>query len=222
METALAKILFILFSLSTASPSAIQANADWALRDKTVKIGKKIENWISKNGENFFSFLKKHPTMIGSGAIVGILLCAWKMLKKVQNAKLEDLLKKEKKKNRNKLKQNLESDIDVNAQDDDGFTALMEASAQGNLELITFLVNNGANVNIQSSDGVTALMVTALGGHLKIVKFLVNNGADVDQQNNDGWSALMVATNGNLEIVQFLVNSGTLTLICKIRMVIHR
>ena len=49
------------------------------------------------------------------------------------------------------LKRLLENGIDINAKDGDGWTALMDASNKGNLEIAKYLLENGADINSQSN-----------------------------------------------------------------------
>ena len=62
------------------------------------------------------------------------------------------------------------------------------------LEMVRFLVANGADVNIQTNNGETALIQAARVGALEMVHFLVANGADINAQTNSGETALMEAT----------------------------
>lgn len=57
--------------------------------------------------------------------------------------------------------------------------ALMYASANGNLEIVKLLLDNGVAVNDVDSTGMTALMLAAEAGHLQIVILLLNNGANI-------------------------------------------
>lgn len=62
---------------------------------------------------------------------------------------------------------------DVNAQREDGWTALIMATSAGNTEACKLLLESGAKVNMQSSNGKTALMFAAEAGHLEICKLLI-------------------------------------------------
>ena len=73
-------------------------------------------------------------------------------------------------------------------------TALMEASVQGNLAVMRFLIENGADVNLVDKDGWTALMGATVEGRLESVKLLLELGAEVDAQNDEGQTALVMAT----------------------------
>ena len=63
---------------------------------------------------------------------------------------------------------------------------LIEASRDGQLDLVKLLLERGGNVNIQDIYGDTALIWASLYGHLDIVKLLLEKGADVNIQDNYG------------------------------------
>ena len=53
----------------------------------------------------------------------------------------------------------IEKGANINAQDDDDWTALMDASRKGHLEIVKLLIANKiANINAQDNYGRTALM----------------------------------------------------------------
>ena len=98
--------------------------------------------------------------------------------------------------------------------------ALCEACRQGKLDVITFLLDNGANPNGVEYDGtygLTPLMQTCLYGRVDAAKLLMNRGADRTIQNseNANRTALMYACAlGQLELAKFLaVNSADLALV---------
>jgi ankyrin repeat protein len=55
----------------------------------------------------------------------------------------------------------LKRGADVNAQDRDGWTALMEASAKGRAEVVRTLLAHAADAGIKNKNGWTALRTTA-------------------------------------------------------------
>jgi len=88
-------------------------------------------------------------------------------------------------------------------------TALMEASVQGNVEVMRFLVENGADVNLVDKDGWTALMGATVEGRLESVKLLLELGAQVDAENDKGQTALVMASGpGHTEIREALLKYG--------------
>jgi len=76
------------------------------------------------------------------------------------------------------LKQMLYEGNIVNATNRFGETALMHACTKGNPEIITYLIEQGANLNMQSEQGLTALMLAAENGNANAAKILVSAGAD--------------------------------------------
>ena len=54
-----------------------------------------------------------------------------------------------------------ETEININIQDENGNTALINASGNGNLEIADYLINNGADINHQNKSGLTAIMNAA-------------------------------------------------------------
>lgn len=88
------------------------------------------------------------------------------------------------------LQQALAGGLDINARDDDGETALMEAADDGNLRAVNNLIAAGANVNLRNDDAETALMMAADEGHTAVVRSLISAGADVNAEDEDGETAL--------------------------------
>ncbi|KAM3172775.1 hypothetical protein ACTXT7_013853 [Hymenolepis weldensis] len=75
-------------------------------------------------------------------------------------------------------------DVKVDEQDEDGMTALLQASYRGNVKIAQLLVNSGANVNwSKHKQGYTALMFGALSGKIEIVEYLLSQGAKIDLTN---------------------------------------
>ncbi len=100
--------------------------------------------------------------------------------------------------------------VDINFTTKSGYTPLMHASLRSdNLEVIQFLLDNGANVNAKALDGSTALMGAAQYGHLSIIELLLKNGASVKDLDNNKYSALSkAAQNGHTQVVEYLVKKG--------------
>ena len=63
----------------------------------------------------------------------------------------------------------------VNAQDSYGNTALIAAAGNGHLDLVDFLIEQGADQNIKNNDGETALIVAATNNHDDVMDFLIEN-----------------------------------------------
>jgi ankyrin repeat protein len=67
----------------------------------------------------------------------------------------------------------------VDAEDNDGLTALMNAAEIGDEDMLQYLLDKGAEPNKLSHSGFTPLILAAAGGHTGCVKALVHMGAEV-------------------------------------------
>jgi len=84
--------------------------------------------------------------------------------------------------------------VDVNAKNRYGVTALIDASYRGQKEQVEWLIIEGADLNARDNQGDTALMSAAIRGHSEIVELLIANGADVHAKDNAGNTALIDAS----------------------------
>lgn len=111
----------------------------------------------------------------------------------------------------------LEQGADINAHDDDGWTALMGATKAGLVPTVQTLLAAGANVNAKCicegwlGGGWTALMMAARESDKKaIVDMLLARGADPNLANNDGQTSLLIALDhgGGTDTVRALLDRG--------------
>jgi ankyrin repeat protein len=99
--------------------------------------------------------------------------------------------------------------MDVDAQDEDGRTALYWASELGHDKIVQILLDQGTDVNGQSEWYGSALQAASAGGYDEIVQTLLDKGADVNAQGGEYGSALQAASaQGHDEIVQTLLDKG--------------
>jgi ankyrin repeat protein len=101
-------------------------------------------------------------------------------------------------------------DLDINAMDYHGMTAIQLAVRDDNLEIMEILISNGADVNIAVTHRkYTPLHIAAYGKKIEIATLLINNGADVNQLDKDGATALHLAVRrGSDEMVNLLIARG--------------
>jgi len=132
----------------------------------------------------------------------------------------QDFLRAVKDGKKDEVKELLEM-VNVNIQNDDGWTALMWASSfkrylrsTDRKEIVELLLKAGANPNIKGDNGWTALMFASGESNEDIVKLLLDAGADKDIQNKYGWTALIMASGWALlhraakETVKLLLEAG--------------
>jgi ankyrin repeat protein len=98
----------------------------------------------------------------------------------------------------------------IHEKDIEGDTAILKASRNCiAVDVITFLIENGANVNDKDQIGQTPLIVATQHGCKKLVEILIGAGADIHERNEFGQSAIITAAQENqLEIARFLIDSG--------------
>lgn len=89
----------------------------------------------------------------------------------------DDLLRASREGNTAEVRTLLDAGAEVNAANDDGFTALMAASVKGHTDIAKLIIKAGADVNAQTNDRFTALMYASQYGHTEIVELLKKAGA---------------------------------------------
>jgi len=105
------------------------------------------------------------------------------------------------------------------------FTPLMVAANRGAIDLVNYLIAEGANVNAQSEGGFTALILAIVSYNeiaaikqvehdntnpsMSIIKRLLEVGADVNISTDGGNTPLQEASlQGNLDVVKILLENG--------------
>ena len=100
----------------------------------------------------------------------------------------------------------LTRDVDVNAAQLDGTTALHWVVHRDDLEMAKLLIEAGANVNVSNDYGVTPFLLACTNGNPDMVHGLLRAGADPNATRETGESAIMTASRtGNLKAVKALL-----------------
>jgi uncharacterized protein len=97
----------------------------------------------------------------------------------------------------------------VNAAGADGTTAIMYASANGDLELVRALIKAGADVKLKNQFGTSAITEAAIIGSAPILEALLKAGADPNFKTPNGESPLMAAArSGKVDAAKALLDAG--------------
>lgn len=107
---------------------------------------------------------------------------------------------------RSLLKQN----VDVNAPQGDGATALHWAAFQDDVEMAQLLLQSGANVKAVTREGaITPLFMACTNGSAAMIERLLKAGADANSTKSNGTTALMIAAaSGSADAVKVLLEHG--------------
>ncbi|XP_053504394.1 caskin-1 isoform X6 [Ictalurus furcatus] len=96
--------------------------------------------------------------------------------------------------------------VNVNFQDTDGFSALHHAALNGNLELISLLLDSQAMVDIRDQKGMRPLHYAAWQGKSEPMKMLLKSGSSVNTQSDEGQIPLhLAAQHGHYDVSEMLL-----------------
>lgn len=108
----------------------------------------------------------------------------------------------------------VESGMDIDEADPNGFTALAMAAYNGHDEILELLIKNKATIDARDRQGNTPLIHAASGPYPTTVKLLLAAGAEIDAvdagiNGGEHFTALMMAAAmGNIEVVKVLLAAG--------------
>lgn len=91
-----------------------------------------------------------------------------------------------------------------------GWSALQIAANKGQLEVVKYLLDKGAEINYQHPVSMnTAFHLAALSNHKNVLKYLVERGADVNIKLKADVSLIRpLKDEGNTEMVEYLKSLG--------------
>lgn len=98
----------------------------------------------------------------------------------------------------------------LNWADNRGWSALIEAAANGRLDVVKLLLDKGANLMATDENRRNILHVAALRGHIDVVRFLLNEKKDmIDTVDAFGATPLLVALDqGRVDVAGLLIIKG--------------
>ena len=98
---------------------------------------------------------------------------------------------------------------DINATQPDGMSALFWAVYYEEADMVSLLLDAGADANVQNRYGLTPLIQSAITGNGEIISMLLDAGADANARTLQGDTALMNAAKaGTVQGVQALIEAG--------------
>ena len=97
-------------------------------------------------------------------------------------------------------------EVNKEAEDDDGYTALHYASENGHYKLVKYLIGSHVNKKAQNIRGWTALHCASYKGHMRTVKYLIDKCQfDCQAKATNGQTASDLALmHSRVNIVQYL------------------
>lgn len=95
----------------------------------------------------------------------------------------------------------LDCSANVNGVTSTNSTPLRAACYDGRMQIVRFLVENGADLEIANRHGHTSLMIACYRGHIQIVKYLLERGASVNRKSIKGTAPFPPENNGVLMFV---------------------
>jgi hypothetical protein len=103
----------------------------------------------------------------------------------------------------------LHAGADVNRQNRNGETALMQLGERVSAETVRDLIRAGADLELKDDDGETALMAAAHLDNTGALKALISAGAKIDAKDEKGLTPLMIAAReGFIDSVKALLDAG--------------
>jgi len=73
------------------------------------------------------------------------------------------------------------------------------AASKGHLDIVKYLVENGADINVKNSGQQTPLHYSCFEGHLSVVEYLISKGIEV---NSRGLGSVICYLIGHLSTMQ--------------------
>jgi ankyrin repeat domain-containing protein 50 len=103
------------------------------------------------------------------------------------------------------VKGQLDQKAEVDAKDEDGWTALHWAAIRGHEAVVQLLLENKADLEGADKTGMTAVMLAAHHGQLATITVLLENGADIEAEDKYGTPLIRASKGGHEAVVRFLL-----------------
>ena len=99
--------------------------------------------------------------------------------------------------------------ININFQNENGWSALHFACDEGNLKIVDLLIKSKIDLNLKNIEKKTALHISVLRGYFDITKLLLENGANINVKDNEKNLPLHIcASQGHDELLNFILEKN--------------
>ena len=92
----------------------------------------------------------------------------------------------------------------INAKDKHGWSPLIIAVYNGNIDMAKYLVNNGADIHVKNNNGTNLLMYAKNNavdtGDLRILEYVLSLGLDLLEQDYEGFSVIDYVRNEDVPV----------------------
>ncbi|KAG0497049.1 hypothetical protein HPP92_001740 [Vanilla planifolia] len=103
----------------------------------------------------------------------------------------------------------LKHNVDINAKDQDGLTAIHKAILSKKQAITSYLLRNSADPFVRDMDGATLLHYAVHTASSQSIKILLLYNVDINLADNDGWTPLHLAVQTRrIDIVRLLLLKG--------------
>ena len=96
--------------------------------------------------------------------------------------------------------------ININYQDENGYTALHYACEEGNLKIVETLLNANCNPNIKNNLNQTPIHLSTKRGYFDITKKLIESGAKLDiEDSENNYPIHFICKNNYVELLKYIL-----------------
>ena len=127
------------------------------------------------------------------------------------NSKNRELLLISQKGDKEKMLELLSTNkININFQNENGWSALHFACDEGNLKIVDILIKSKADLNLKNNEKKTALNIAVMRGFFDISKLLIENGANINIRDNEKNLPIHIcASQGHDELLNFILEKNS-------------
>lgn len=108
----------------------------------------------------------------------------------------------------NELIKQIERFDNIDSVDRDGRTLLISSAFYNRVNILNYLIENGADICARDKMGISALHAAVISKNTHIVEILISKGIPVDIKDNFGNTPLMKAKFQDIECISLLLRHG--------------